>query len=153
MNKILISHRGNIDGRNPEMENHPDYIKKALDLDYNVEVDIWYIDNKFYLGHDEPKYEINEEFLKNTNLWFHCKNLNAVEQIIILSICYKSGHSKVFWHQTDDITLVFPYHYIWTYPNKQLIRDSIAVLPELYPDWDISNAIGICSDYISKYKS
>mgnify|MGYP001440007744 CR=1 FL=1 len=29
---ILISHRGNIKGKNPEMENSPKYIKKALDL-------------------------------------------------------------------------------------------------------------------------
>ena len=29
---ILISHRGNINGKNPSMENHPDYIKKSLKI-------------------------------------------------------------------------------------------------------------------------
>ena len=37
---ILISHRGNINGPNPEMENNPEYIQKALDLGYDVEVDV-----------------------------------------------------------------------------------------------------------------
>jgi len=36
------------------------------------------------------------------------------------------------------------------YPGKQPIKDSIAVMPELYND-DLSLCIGICSDYISKY--
>ena len=29
---ILISHRGNINGPNPEMENNPEYIQKAIRL-------------------------------------------------------------------------------------------------------------------------
>ena len=33
---ILISHRGNLTGKNPERENHPDYIKEALDLGFDV---------------------------------------------------------------------------------------------------------------------
>ena len=38
---ILISHRGNLDGPQPENENRPDYIEKAL-LNYNVEIDIFF---------------------------------------------------------------------------------------------------------------
>ena len=37
---ILIAHRGNIDGPNPEMENNPQYIDKAIDSGYNVEIDV-----------------------------------------------------------------------------------------------------------------
>ena len=40
--------------------------------------------------------------------------------------------------------------YIWAYPGKQPIKESIAVLPELYKD-NISKCIGICSDYIINY--
>ena len=39
---ILISHRGNIEGKQPKLENKPEYISKALELGYNVEIDIWY---------------------------------------------------------------------------------------------------------------
>jgi hypothetical protein len=50
----LIAHRGNINGSNPEKENHPDYINEAIKLGHNVEIDVWFINNKFYLGHDDP---------------------------------------------------------------------------------------------------
>jgi hypothetical protein len=54
---ILISHRGNISGPNPEQENHPDYIWAAIQAGYDVEVDVWFENGKFMLGHDEPQYE------------------------------------------------------------------------------------------------
>ena len=42
---ILISHRGNINGKNPEKENHPDYIWVAIQAGYEVEIDVWFKDN------------------------------------------------------------------------------------------------------------
>ena len=33
---ILISHRGNINGRNPNLENGQRYCQKAIDAGYNV---------------------------------------------------------------------------------------------------------------------
>ncbi len=59
---ILISHRGNITGANPSRENSPDYIQEALEADYNVEIDVWYKDKKWNLGHDEPQYEVESNF-------------------------------------------------------------------------------------------
>ena len=60
---ILISHRGNINGPNPEMENNPEYIQKALDLGYDVEVDVWGTKyGAWYLGHDDKEYLIDVEF-------------------------------------------------------------------------------------------
>ena len=45
---------------------------------------------------------------------------------------------------------------MWTYPGKTLTENSIAVLPEtLHEKWwryKPENCLGICSDYISKYK-
>ena len=59
---ILISHRGNIMGPNPEQENHPDYIREALNIGYDVEIDVWYTD-KFMLGHDKPQYEFSFDLM------------------------------------------------------------------------------------------
>ena len=59
----LISHRGNINGENIELENTPDYIDEAISLGYDVEIDIWKDEDGFYLGHDEPTYPINLEWL------------------------------------------------------------------------------------------
>jgi hypothetical protein len=43
--------------------------------------------------------------------------------------------------------------YIWTYPrNLPLGKNSIAVMPEMVPGWDISKAAGVCTDFPHKYK-
>ena len=55
-----------------------------------------------------------------------------------------------FWHQEDTVTLTSRGH-IWVYPGKQPIKNSIAVMPELFND-DTQYCLGICSDYIEKYK-
>jgi len=39
---ILISHRGNINGRFESWENEPTYIDKAIAEGYDVEIDIWH---------------------------------------------------------------------------------------------------------------
>ena len=75
---ILISHRGNINGRFEDWENKPEYIEDALRLGYDVEVDVWFVDGKFMLGHDEPQYETDYKFLMNEKLWCHAKHLDAL---------------------------------------------------------------------------
>ena len=60
----LISHRGNLNGPNKEHENHPDYIWEALQAGYEVEIDVWWVDGKFKLGHDEPQYDFPFELIE-----------------------------------------------------------------------------------------
>ena len=59
----IISHRGNISGPNPDKENHPDYISCALFKVFDVEIDVWFINNEFWLGHDAPKYKVHKDYL------------------------------------------------------------------------------------------
>jgi hypothetical protein len=140
---ILISHRGNVNGKIVEAENKPEYIIDALLMGYNVEIDVWFTDNKFWLGHDKPQYEIDYNFLVNEKLWCHAKNVDAILEMKKYAVHY-------FWHEEDTIALTSK-NYIWAYPGKQPIKRSIAVMPEIYSE-DISNCIGICSDYINRYK-
>ncbi len=142
---ILIAHRGNTEGPKSEYENYPQYITEALKSGYDVEIDVWFVQNKFYLGHDGPKYEVPQIFLENKKLWCHAKNLNALEAMASLDAHY-------FWHQNDDVTLTSR-GIVWTYPDKPLIKNSICVLPELYNSEIDENAMGICSDYISRYRN
>tara|TARA_R110002020_G_scaffold11692_1_gene43712 strand:- start:2071 stop:2514 length:444 start_codon:yes stop_codon:yes gene_type:complete len=145
----LISHRGNIRGRQPDLENSPEYIKDAISKGYDVEIDIWWYNKNFYLGHDNPTYKIYSEFLQQPSLWCHAKNLEAIVEMKKFNNWYlKPIH--YFWHQSDDITLTSQ-GYIWAHPGKQPIKDSIAVLPELYND-SFDTCQGICSDYIENYK-
>jgi hypothetical protein len=143
---ILISHRGNINGRIEEAENRPDYIDDTIRLGYDVEVDVWVIEGTFHLGHDEPQYTIslNWLFQRKDKLWIHCKNIEAMEWFNNLL-----GTYNYFWHQEDTVTLTSK-NYIWAYPGKQPIKNSIAVMPELNND-DVSLCLGVCSDYINRY--
>ena len=142
---ILISHRGNINGKILERENHPDYIDEAISKGYDVEIDMWWIEGKIYLGHDIPQYEVDDEWLEQriNKLWVHCKNTELLNWIRNTTLHY-------FWHEEDTLTLTSKQH-VWVYPGKQPIIGSIAVMPELNND-DISTCLGICSDYIEKYK-
>lgn len=142
----LISHRGNINGPNI-LENNPNYIDNTLMIGYDVEIDIWLIDDQIYLGHDKPTYKIEMNWLVDRIdiLWIHCKNTNVLE---LLNECeYKFNY---FWHENDAVTLT-SHGFMWAYPGKQSIKNSIAVLPEIYND-DVSRCYGICSDYISNYQ-
>ena len=60
---LLIAHRGNINGPNQDKENRPEYLLEAYNQ-FHVEADIWYIDNKLYLGHDKPQYNIKIDNLQ-----------------------------------------------------------------------------------------
>ena len=142
---ILISHRGNIDGKLVERENHPDYIDEAIALGYDVEIDLWFIDGRVYLGHDEPQYEVDDIWLgeRTDKLWVHCKNVESLNWIRNTILHY-------FWHETDTVTLTSK-NYIWAYPGKQPIVGSIAVMPELEND-NVLLCTGICSDYIKRYE-
>jgi hypothetical protein len=144
---ILISHRGNINGRFESYENEPNYIELALSKGYDVEIDVWYIDNVIYLGHDNPQYVVDFRWIRDrlNRLWVHCKNVDAV---VYFKDC---GYDiNYFWHQEDILTLTSK-NYIWVYPGKQPIKNSISVMPEINND-NITNCLGICSDLIENYK-
>ena len=141
---ILISHRGNLTGPKPEFENSPNYILEAS-VKYDVEIDVWLINNQFYLGHDNPQYKIEIDFLVNPKFWCHAKNLSALVEML------KNKQIHCFWHQEDDVTLTSR-QYIWTYPGKEIASENaIAVMPETTKNWDISKAYGVCSDYVKDY--
>ena len=156
---MIISHRGNLAGPNPEKENHPDYIAVSLNDGFHVEIDAWIIKNKVYLGHDAPVYEAtdyfryhgawyqyNGNFVDSPALWIHCKNFSALNE----GSSFFYGH--YFTHNQDDFTLTST-GYIWTYPrNLPLSKISIAVMPERVPEWNVSLAAGVCTDFPIKYK-
>jgi len=139
----LISHRGNINGIQVDKENNPEYIYDAINKGFDVEIDVRYENDKFFLGHDFSQFEISKEFLLNKKIWCHAKTneaLSALQEI----------KAHFFWHEEDDYTITSK-GYIWTYPGKKLLPKSICVLPEKANYKEI-NCLGICSDFIEKYK-
>jgi len=142
---IFISHRGNTTGPNPKLENNPEYILAALNKNYDVEIDVWFVKDTFYLGHDEPQYEVSLFFLQNSKLWCHAKNVSALEHMLLRNI-------HCFWHQKDDYTITSK-GFIWTYPGNKLTSNSICVMPESNnKNLDTSICLGVCSDFIEDYR-
>ncbi len=141
---ILISHRGNIECKEVDNENKPEYIIKSISRGFLTEVDVWYEEGDFFLGHDNPQYKINYNFLFNKNLLCHAKNYKALE--------YFFNSNKIhhyFWHQNDDYTLSSKGIPI-IYPGKQVIKGSIIMSwnNTLYTQEDINSCYGVCSDNI-----
>ena len=59
---IYISHRGFVDGKNSELENNPAQIEYLINKNIDVEIDVRFYKNKFYLT--DPK--IDAQKLMNT---------------------------------------------------------------------------------------
>ena len=143
----LISHRGNIKGQNPERENMPAYVLETIEkTGYDVEVDVWLIENQFYLGHDKPQYEIKDSFLSRPHLWCHAKNLNALGMLLEMGV-------KCFWHEEDKYALTSN-NIIWTFPKECVIIKSIIVCQSLEESKEYfkKDIFGICSDFVGVIK-
>lgn len=143
----LIAHRGNINGPS-SLENSPEHIARAIELGFDVEVDIRYLDGRWWLGHDHPTYIISScDLFDTSKVWWHCKNFAALEQLLGSGLNY-------FWHQEDDHTLTSK-GFIWTYPGKDVGKSNVIVMPEaVMPIDDIKkiSAYAICSDYVAVLK-
>jgi len=144
---ILISHRGNISGSKPKLENKPSYIDKVLNKKYDCEVDIKFIDNKLYLGHDEPQYKIDPPWLyqRRHKLWIHCKDLNS---LVFFSKLDNSNGFNYFFHE-NDLGVLTSLNYIW---SINVVEKGILVVPEIFDKKPSLGTLGICSDYIKNYK-
>lgn len=147
---IYIAHRGLFDGPNPGVENEPSQIELALAKGYDCEIDVWYkAEDEWFLGHDAPTYNVSYDFIAQEGLWLHAKNLAALYYLTGTPLNY-------FWHENDTQTLT-SHQYIWTYPNKQLSKRSIMLMPEWsdpeFANIKNANCYGICSDYVEKIKS
>lgn len=147
---IIISHRANLNGPDPSIENSPESIVHAINKGFSVEVDLRIRKDKLYFGHDEPQYETSLDFLiKNKKyLWIHCKDLIAME------FCLEHAF-HCFWHNKDDYTLT-NYRFVWAYPGKEPIgKLCVMVMPEWY--WKPEEVVpkkpfGVCTDYPIAYQ-
>jgi hypothetical protein len=137
----IISHRGNLNGSKPKLENSPEYILAALNSGFDVEVDVWLKSGNLFLGHDTPAYSTNLNFLKQKGLWCHAKNLDAFTFLL-------SKRIHTFWHEQDKVTLTSK-KVIWCYPNNY-ISNGITVCLKYK---QVPNFIkGICTDFPLSFK-
>jgi hypothetical protein len=138
---ILISHRGNTTGEDPQ-ENKPSFIDQAIKKGFDVEVDVWLKDKDLFLGHDNPQYPIDLQFLKSRPLWCHAKDFKALNFML-------DNNITCFWHEEDQYTITSN-NQIWTYPLKKVEKRSIIVCKTLEDSREYAkrHIFGICSDYV-----
>jgi hypothetical protein len=148
---LIISHRGNLTGCDPNNENRLETIEYVISKGFSVEVDLRIYNDKPYFGHDEPQYETSLNFLKNIDsfLWVHCKDKNSFEYALKYNL-------NCFWHDTDDYTMTSK-GYVWAYPGKESVGNlCIGVMPEKF--WPPGDTIinkkffGICTDIPIAYQ-
>jgi hypothetical protein len=144
----LISHRGNIKEPNLKLENSPSYIDIALSSGYDVEVDIRFVDKKFYLGHDNPDYEINYTWLekRKNKLWIHCKDIDSALQL------NKSGDNFMFFCHSLDPYVLTSNGYLWVHDlNLTMTDKTIIPLLSLKDIIDFNKKVpyAVCTDYVT----
>ena len=139
--KILISHRGNLNGKQPNKENTVAYIEDALKKGYHCEIDVCKYDGeKFYLGHDEPQEAVTIKWLRDQQLWCHAKSYGALEAMIAHGI-------HCFFHHNDKYTLTSQ-GWIWAFPGQPVGAYTSAVHPEKLTQKQLELCSGYCSDNI-----
>ena len=138
---ILISHRGNTNGKFESYENEPNYIDSAISKGYDVEVDVWKMGKHLHLGHDFPNYKITQpDIVINKKSWCHAKNLEALHYLLDIG-------AHCFWHEEDAYTLTSK-GFIWGYPRRKMLGRGILVIDNFsIPTPDLCE--GVCSDYVA----
>lgn len=142
----LISHRGNLYGPNPSMENKPEYINSALKSGYDVEVDAWLLSDGIYLGHNEPLYKINRYFLQNQRIWTHCKDINSYLELS------KYSNINCFFQSNEKIVKTTG-GYLWAHSDCKNFNNKTIIVNLDHLEDNSFDAFGICSDYVGEQNS
>ena len=143
----IISHRGNLKGPEIDRENTIEYIDIALENSFGVEIDLWQVNNKFFLGHDKPLNEVSLEWLENRkkNLWIHTKNFKSFETLLELN------NDFIFFYYTSEPLVLVSNGKIWCHQHDKISNPKNCVVPFLDKSSALRNKefnwYGVCTDY------
>jgi hypothetical protein len=145
---IFISHRGNLEGKGGEnLENHPDYINKALKEGFDVEIDVWFTD-QLYLGHDDPQYLVDKQWLldRKNRLWIHTKNFAAMDNLI-------DSDLRLFYHEKENHVAIANTKLVWSHNLQEATEKSVIPLLSLddIKNWKQKPVYAICSDFVAHF--
>lgn len=140
---LIISHRGNIRGSSPNTENTTYAIEQAIGMGFDCEIDVWYQEDSFWLGHDKAENKVYVDFFNkhSCHLWIHCKNIEALIQL--------KDRFNCFFHDKDIYTLTSK-GYIWGNIGSSMTKETIQVMPERAKH-EYQECLGICTDFPIHY--
>jgi hypothetical protein len=139
-----LSHRGNLDGPNPELENSVPYVQAALERGFDVKIDVWSKNGALFTGNDGPLYPISIDFLAKERVWCQARDITTLVKLLT------DYRIHCFWLDKDTACLT-SMKYLWTLPGHKLTSRSICVFPELAGHeghWHTTTQ-GVCSDRIA----
>lgn len=132
-----IAHRGNTNGPS-QYENRPEYLLKAAKT-FDVELDVWNVNGRYWLGHDKPQYAVDLGFLVNDKFWCHAKDSQTFADL--------AQHSKIhaFFQESDDVAFTTQ-GYLWHHSSApwQGPRSVVTALEKSVP---LQNVYATCSDW------
>jgi hypothetical protein len=153
---LYISYQGIYDGQNYEDANTPKQINKALGKGFSCLIDVWRIDNKLYVGTEQPVIEVTEKYIQGPRFW-----INAVNEDMQTWIATQSSTLYPNYFNFAASTPPPPYA---TASNGKLITpgtvpintSSVMFLPEindrsLYTMVKVKS-FGICSGFLTLIK-
>ena len=147
---MFIAHRCNLNGETVE-ENTLVKMLECINLGFSVEIDVRYIDGKYYLGHDLPQEEISLDLMLSLSsyLFIHCKNIEALYML--------NAHSQlnVFGHSQDEFVITSGGNVFCSVGVVQ--EGAMCVMPELSLNpiaiEDMKNCSHILTDQVYRYKN
>ena len=151
---LLIAHRGLLSGPDKTRENTVKTLVSARQQGYDVEIDVWYHENSWWLGHDGPLEPVDISILQildrgtylgTHHAWIHAKSIQTLYQLRKMRW---EGH--VFFHENDPAVLTSS-GYLWTFVGQELTPLSICVMPELTDSLENCRKLSVyafCTDYI-----
>jgi 3-deoxy-D-manno-octulosonate 8-phosphate phosphatase (KDO 8-P phosphatase) len=150
----IIAHRGNTNGAYPDKENTPEYLLDAVKRGFYVEVDVWKIGDKYFLGHDLPTHEVDKFFLFNNKFYVHCKNIQAFTTL--------SNYSQInCFYQTTEHVVLTSRGDIWF--HSDIKSEKYGNMRSIYVRLEsplvdnnlgyIGNYYGLCTDYAEIYNN
>jgi hypothetical protein len=153
---LYISYQGIYDGQNYEDANTPKQINKALGKGFSCLINVWRVDNKLYVGTEQPVIEVTEKYIQGPRFW-----INAVNEDMQTWIATQSSTLYPNYFNFAASTPPPPYA---TASNGKLITpgtvpintDSVMFLPEindrsLYTMVKVKS-YGICSGFLTLIK-
>jgi hypothetical protein len=138
-----ILHRGLKAGPDRTLENREELLRARLEEGWDVEIDVWFHEGAWWLGHDAPTVLLRDlALLVHPRVWVHCKNLAALIQIPAEAHCFS--------HDLDPAVLT-SWGWIWCYPGQlPASARAVYVLPERcgsrFPQ--LAEGGAVCSDYL-----
>jgi len=155
---IYISHRGNLKGAEPELENNPEYIEKAILEGYDVMVDLRLKDGKLYLGSTEPQYELNIDWFEHYahKLWIKCWDVK------IFDFLYREDpvgiNLRYLWHQHVPMDVCQVSNgFLWLNDTREDLKgENVIIALESKMGFisreRLADYAGFCSDFVAHYR-